>query len=45
MNNYGLEIGRTMQQNINAGLIEDVNSIVMMTAAASDAHGARPCQP
>ena len=40
MNNpYGLEIGRTMQQNINAGLIgEDVmNRIVMMTAAASDA--------
>lgn len=40
MNNpYGLEIGRTMQQNIDAGLIgEDVmNRIVMMTAAASDA--------
>ncbi|MGL5505982.1 MAG: serine dehydratase subunit alpha family protein [Aeromonas veronii] len=40
MNNpYGLEIGRTMQQNIHAGLIgEDVmNRIVMMTAAASDA--------
>ncbi|MCX0432302.1 L-serine ammonia-lyase, iron-sulfur-dependent, subunit alpha [Aeromonas veronii] len=40
MNNpYGLEIGRTMQQNINAGLIgEDVmNRVVMMTAAASDA--------
>ncbi|WP_139460351.1 serine dehydratase subunit alpha family protein [Aeromonas veronii] len=40
MNNpYGLEIGRTMQQNINVGLIgEDVmNRIVMMTAAASDA--------
>lgn len=40
MNNpYGLEIGRTMQQNINAGIIgEDVmNRIVMMTAAASDA--------
>lgn len=38
-NPYGLEIGRTMQQNINAGLIgEDVmNRIVMMTAAASDA--------
>ncbi|MGL6004442.1 L-cysteine desulfidase family protein [Aeromonas sobria] len=40
MNNpYGLQIGRTMQQNIQAGLIgEDVmNRIVMMTAAASDA--------
>ncbi|HHQ4758632.1 TPA: serine dehydratase subunit alpha family protein [Aeromonas hydrophila] len=40
MNNpYGLEIGRTMQQNIQAGLIgEDVmNRIVMRTAAASDA--------
>ncbi|MGL6548755.1 serine dehydratase subunit alpha family protein [Aeromonas hydrophila] len=40
MNNpYGLEIGRTMQQNIQAGLIgEDMmNRIVMRTAAASDA--------
>lgn len=38
-NPYGLEIGRTMQQNIQAGLIgEDVmNRIVMRTAAASDA--------
>ncbi|MGL5032044.1 MAG: serine dehydratase subunit alpha family protein [Aeromonas sp.] len=36
---YGLEIGRTMQQNIQAGLVgEDVmNRIVMMSAAASDA--------
>ncbi len=40
MNNpYGLEIGRIIQQNIDAGLIgEDVmNRIVRMTAAASDA--------
>jgi L-cysteine desulfidase len=36
---YGLEIGRTMQQNIRSGLIgEDVlNKIVMQTAAAADA--------
>ena len=36
---YGLEIGRTMQQNIEAGFIgEDLlNKIVMKTAAAADA--------
>lgn len=45
---YGLEIGRTMQKSISAGFIgEDVmNSIVMRTAAASDARmGAPACRP
>ncbi|AXQ16157.1 MULTISPECIES: serine dehydratase subunit alpha family protein [Shewanella] len=36
---YGLEVGRTLKKNIDTGLLSDdlLNSIVMYTAAASDA--------
>ncbi|MCL1160477.1 L-serine ammonia-lyase, iron-sulfur-dependent, subunit alpha [Shewanella chilikensis] len=36
---YGLEVGRTLKKNIDSGLLSDdlLNSIVMYTAAASDA--------
>ena len=36
---YGLEVGRTLKKNIDIGLLSDdlLNSIVMYTAAASDA--------
>lgn len=41
---YGLEVGRTLKKNIDTGLLSDdlLNSIVMYTAAASDAAWVAP---